>query len=131
MPVYLRPWFLAASFTAAGIFLGYAMHGRDIPPAPDATAPTASGQLIPGEGTFDIGDQFAPGLYQSAESPAGGCSWRRTQKTPTSMQFVASGAPQGEDYVVLRAGETFQTSHCQPWRYIDAPPMALMTSGPG
>lgn len=127
-PVYTRPWFVALIAGSIGAVVAHAATGPNVPPAPLDGAPntfSASARTtIPGSGTVEVGSaDFPPGLYRSSGNRVDTCQWQRTTDTfPAPSHFVASAHPQGEDYVVLRTGETFLTRHCNPWRRVGPEP---------
>lgn len=96
-------------------------HGDGAPPGPDPAAAPLPGPLTSfGDGTFAVGTQIVPGVYQTAGPVAGGvCYWKRSNSEGT----VANAMTKKPQTVQIEAGDTtFKSSECQDWQKTDAPP---------
>jgi hypothetical protein len=93
--------------------------GDGAPPPPEA-APPAGPRTSCGAGTYTVGTDIAPGVYQSAGPVEGGvCYWKRANGEGT----VANAMTKKPQTVQIEAGDTtFKTSDCQQWQLTDAPP---------
>ncbi len=95
------------------------------PPAPgDEAPPPADPPPGPktsfGNGTFAVGTDIAPGVYQS-EGPIEGsaCYWKRAN----GDGMVANAMTKKPQTVQIEPGDTtFKSSDCQDWHLTDAPP---------
>jgi hypothetical protein len=73
-----------------------------------------------GDGTYAVGTDVAPGVYQSAGPVEGGaCYWKRVN----GDGIVANAMTKKPQTVQIEDGDTaFTTSECQEWQKTDAPP---------
>ncbi|MFC8505805.1 hypothetical protein ACFU3J_02630 [Streptomyces sp. NPDC057411] len=104
------------------------------PPGADGTTPagdTVSGPpdtgtaaprgTIPGDGTFFVGKEVAPGTYRSdgpADPNVPYCSWARLKGTtgnPGDL-LAADGSKGPLTVTVLPSDVAFKTEGCKPWR---------------
>ncbi len=95
------------------------------PPAfadPEPPAPPPGPKTSFGDGTFTVGTDIVPGVYQSAGPVEGGvCYWKRSNNEGT----VANAMTKKPQTVQIDAGDTtFKSSECQEWQKTDAPPPA-------
>lgn len=76
--------------------------------------------VIPGNGTFSVGDQIAPGTYQST-AKSDMCYWATLSGfTGTLDQINASDIAEGPQIVEITDGDVgFKTSRCGSWKRID------------
>jgi hypothetical protein len=79
--------------------------------------PTSSGTVIPGEGTFLIGTEVAPGLYKSAPAKGGlPCQWWTLGQLGNDESQTGFDSSDGQTYATLRSSdEAFHTQFCQTW----------------
>ncbi|MFA7508858.1 hypothetical protein ACORG1_30150 [Mycobacterium sp. TJFP1] len=91
------------------------------PPAPPADAPPAAGPktTIDANGSYAVGTEIAPGVYQSAGPIDGGaCYWKRTAGEET----VDNRLTKKPSFVqIMPTDTTFTTSDCQTWQLTNAP----------
>ncbi|OBK78738.1 hypothetical protein [Mycobacterium sp. 1274761.0] len=102
--------------------------GAPGPAQPGAEAAPPPGPLTSfGDGTYQVGTQILPGVYQSAGPVEGGvCYWKRTNGQGT----LANAMSKQPQTVQIQAGDTtFKTSQCQDWQKTDAPPPARPNPG--
>ena len=97
------------------------------PPAPGEEAPHGDEAAPPpgpltsfGDGTYTVGTDIAPGVYQSAGPVEGNaCYWKRSNNDGT----VANAMTKQPQTVEIAPGDTtFKTSKCQEWQKTDAAP---------
>ncbi len=91
-----------------------AQYGEAEPtPAPDSTG---SG-VIPGDGTFLVGEDIQPGTYQTDGGGEFGCYWARLADTSGELEsIIANGNPQGPTTVTISASDAaFETNGCSDW----------------
>src|SRR5215217_1261568 len=88
------------------------------PPPPPPPGPKTSF----GDGTYAVGTDIMPGVYQSAGPVEGGvCYWKRSNGDGT----VANAMTKKPQTVQIEAGDTtFRSSECQDWQKTDAAPPA-------
>lgn len=90
-------------------------------PAPPAPAPPAEGlkTTIDANGTYAIGTDIVPGVYQSAGPVDGGaCYWKRT----AGDQLVDNRLTKKPSFVQIMPTDTsFTTSDCQAWQLTTTP----------
>lgn len=91
------------------------------PPAP-TPAPAAEGlkTTIDADGSYAVGTDIAPGVYQSA-GPVddGACYWKRT----AGDELVDNALTKKPAFVeILPTDTTFSTSDCQVWQLSNTPP---------
>lgn len=126
-----RAYLMCVGGLFVGIFAGYSIGAKSIPPAalPTATAPrTLQGPTdttIPGDGTFLVGPHgtgdVRPGLYHSVGNPLP-CSWRRAKNATFERRaLISSDSGLGDAYVELHAGEFFDTNDCTTWHRVTGP----------
>lgn len=91
-------------------------HADPAPPPPPAP------KTAFGDGTYAVGTEIVPGVYQSAGPVEGGvCYWKRSNGEGT----VANAMTKKPQTVQIEAGDTtFRSSECQEWQKTDAPPPA-------
>jgi hypothetical protein len=85
-----------------------------VPPPPPGPKTTF------GNGTYAVGTDITPGVYQSA-GPVddGACYWKRVN----GDGIVANAMTKKAQTVQIEAGDTaFTSSECQDWQKTDAPP---------
>lgn len=96
-------------------------------PAPAGEPPSREGEAPPpgplssfGDGTYTVGTDILPGVYQSAGPVEGGvCYWKRAN----GDGIVANAMSKKPQTVQIEAGDTtFKSSECQEWQKTDAPP---------
>lgn len=87
-------------------------------PAPPAPPPGPKTSF--GDGTYAVGTDIEPGVYQSAGPVDGGaCYWRRAN----GDGILANAMSKKPQTVQIEAGDTtFKTSKCQEWQKTDAAP---------
>ncbi|HPX37768.1 MAG TPA: hypothetical protein PLH92_13880 [Mycobacterium sp.] len=79
---------------------------------------------ISNDGTYTVGKDITPGVYESAGPlPGAVCYWRRAGADNATLNNAMSKQPQ---IVQIEATDaTFKTKGCQPWQLTDAPPPGL------
>ena len=84
------------------------------PPGP------SQGTAIDEDGTYAVGADIAPGVYQSAGPIDGGaCYWKRT----AGDELVDNALTKKPAVVHIEATDTsFTTSDCQSWQLTNLPP---------
>lgn len=96
------------------------------PPPPDpAAAPAAPAVPVEGlkttidaDGSYTVGTDIAPGVYQSAGPVDGACYWKRT----AGDQLLDNALTKKPAFVqILPTDTTFTTSDCQVWQLTNAP----------
>lgn len=96
------------------------------PPPPDpAAAPAAPAVPVEGlkttidaDGSYTVGTDIAPGVYQSAGPVDGACYWKRT----AGDQLLDNALTKKPAFVqILPTDTTFTTSDCQAWQLTNAP----------
>lgn len=94
------------------------------PPAPapgPAEAPASDGPktTIDADGSYVVGKDIAPGVYQSAGPVDGGaCYWKRA----AGDKLVDNALTKKPAFVEIQATDTsFTTSDCQAWQLTNAP----------
>ena len=106
------------SFTAAAALAGLcailaapAAAAQPAPPPPPA---------IEEDGTYAVGSDIAPGVYQSAGPlDDGACYWKRT----AGEELVDNALTKKPAVVHIEATDTsFTTSDCQAWQLTNLPP---------
>lgn len=117
----LRGYLMAVATLVVGVFAGFSIGAKSIPPSP-APGPIAippqnpTALTIPGDGTFWVGTDVAPGLYRSS-SNADRCSWTREKDATGELKSVrAHDTSIGSAYVYLVEGDFFDTEGCNTWR---------------
>ena len=94
-----------------------------LPPPPPGPKTT-----FEGDGTYAVGTDIAPGVYQSAGPVEdGACYWKRVK----GDGIVDNAMTKKPQIVQIDATDTsFTTSECQQWQKTDAaPPPAAATRG--
>ena len=91
-------------------------------PPPPEPAPAAEGlkTTIDADGSYAVGTDIAPGVYQSA-GPVddGACYWKRT----AGDELVDNALTKKPAFVeILPTDTTFSTSDCQVWQLSNTPP---------
>lgn len=91
------------------------VHADPVPPPPPPGPKTSFG-----DGTYVVGTDVAPGVYQSAGPVDGGaCYWKRVN----ADGIVDNAMTKKPQIVQIEAGDTaFTTSECQEWQKSDAAP---------
>jgi hypothetical protein len=99
-----------------------APHGDGAPPGPAEGAPPPGPKTSFGNGTYTVGTDIMPGVYQSAGPTEGNaCYWKRSNTEGT----VANAMTKKPQTVQIAPGDTsFKSSECQDWQLTDAPPPA-------
>lgn len=93
------------------------------PPGPAEAAPAVPGEgpktTIDADGTYAVGADIVPGVYQSAGPVEGGaCYWKRT----AGDQLVDNRLTKKPSFVQIMPTDTsFTTSDCQAWQLTNAP----------
>ena len=88
--------------------------------APGAPAAPAEGikTTIDADGSYTVGTDIAPGVYQSAGPVDGACYWKRT----AGDQLVDNALTKKPAFVqIMPTDTTFTTSDCQAWQLTNAP----------
>lgn len=100
-------------------------HGEGAPPGPgpdptEAEGPAPGPLNTFGDGTYAVGTEVLPGVYQSAGPIEGGvCYWKRVN----AGGLVENAMTKKPQTVQIQAGDTaFTTNDCQDWQKTDAPP---------
>ena len=90
------------------------------PPGPEGEGPPPGPLSSFGDGTYTVGTDIVPGVYQSAGPVEGGvCYWKRAN----GDGIVANAMSKKPQTVQIEAGDTtFKSSECQEWQKSDAPP---------
>lgn len=106
----------AAAMLVVGLCASTPPASADPEPPPPPPGPKTSF----GDGTFTVGTDIVPGVYQSAGPVEGGvCYWRRANDDGT----VANAMSKKPQTVQIESGDTtFKSSECQEWQLTDAPP---------
>jgi hypothetical protein len=89
--------------------------GAIAPPWPAGAAPA---QVIPGDGTYRVGADIAPGTYVTAGGRDGfHCIWyRHSTLGASSRDTIDTGASTGQQVVTIAPTDaTFETGNCQTW----------------
>jgi hypothetical protein len=110
---------IAAALTAAALSAGTA--AADPAPPPPPPGPKTS---IDTDGTYTVGTDIAPGVYQSAGPVEGStCYWKRSKDS----DIVDNAMTKKAQIVQIDPSDTSFTTHdCQQWQKTDATP-----PGPG
>jgi hypothetical protein len=87
-------------------------------PAPPPPPPGPKSSF--GDGTYAVGTDITPGVYQSAGPVGdGACYWKRVN----GDGIVANAMTKKPQTVEIEAGDTgFTSSECQDWQKTDAAP---------
>jgi hypothetical protein len=90
-------------------------HADPAPPPPPTPKTT-----IDGDGTFAVGTDIAPGVYQSAGPVENGaCYWKRTN----GDELIDNAMTKKPQVVQIDPTDTaFTTNECQQWQKTDAAP---------
>lgn len=105
----------AAALLVVGLIAAPPMAAADpVPPPPPAPKTSF------GDGTYAVGTDIVPGVYQSAGPVEGGvCYWKRSNGDGT----VANAMTKKPQTVQIEPGDTtFKSSECQDWQKTDAAP---------
>jgi hypothetical protein len=107
---------IAAALIAAGWSVSAGAAWAD-PPPPPAPAPKTT---IDADGTYAVGTDITPGVYQSAGPIEGGaCYWKRSN----GDGIVDNAMTKKPQIVAIDPTDTsFTTNGCQQWQKTDAPP---------
>ncbi|MGZ8802437.1 MAG: hypothetical protein ACXWZL_07475 [Mycobacterium sp.] len=109
---------VAALMLTACCAAGTTAHAQPAPPPP---APAEGLKTtIDGDGSYAVGTEIAPGVYQSA-GPVddGACYWKRT----AGDEIVDNALTKKPTFVeILPTDTTFSTSDCQAWQLTNTPP---------
>ena len=107
---------VAAALLVVGWSASAAVAYADPAPPPPPPGPKTSF----GDGTYAVGTDIAPGVYESAGPVDGGvCYWKRAN----GDGIVANAMSKKPQTVQIEAGDTtFKTSECQEWQMTDAAP---------
>lgn len=108
----------AAALLVVGLSASTPLASADPAPPPPPPEPKTSF----GDGTYAVGTDILPGVYQSAGPVEGGvCYWKRSNGDGT----VANAMTKKPQTVQIEAGDTtFKSSECQDWQITDAAPPA-------
>jgi hypothetical protein len=90
------------------------------PAAPNSSAPPAEPlkTTIDADGSYTVGTDIAPGVYQSAGPVDGACYWKRT----AGDELVDNALTKKPAFVqIMPTDTTFTTSDCQAWQLTNAP----------
>jgi hypothetical protein len=112
---------IAAALLAAAWTLPAGAAAADPAPPPPPAGPKTT---IDADGTYKVGTDIAPGVYQSA-GPADGstCYWKRSK----DADIVDNAMTKKAQIVQIDPSDTSFTTHdCQQWQQTDAAP-----PGPG
>jgi hypothetical protein len=94
--------------------------GAPAPTDPAVPAVPAEGlkTTIDADGSYTVGTDIAPGVYQSAGPIDGACYWKRT----AGDQLVDNALTKKPAIVqIMPTDTTFTTSDCQAWQLTNAP----------
>ncbi|MBB2989252.1 hypothetical protein FHR72_000709 [Mycolicibacterium iranicum] len=115
-----------SAWLAACIVAAPMASAQPAPPAPPAPTPPAPGApaaglktTIEASGTYAVGTDIAPGVYQSA-GPVddGACYWKRS----AGDEMVDNRLTKKPAFVQIMPTDTsFTTSDCQAWQLTNAP----------
>jgi hypothetical protein len=88
-------------------------------PEPAPGAPAGPKTTIDANGTYAVGTDIAPGVYQSAGPVDGGaCYWKRA----AGDKLVDNALTKKPAFVQIQATDTsFTTSDCQAWQLTNGP----------
>ncbi len=108
---------IAAAVLAAGWSVSAGAAYADPAPAPPPPGPKTT---FEGDGTYAVGTDIAPGVYQSAGPVKdGACYWKRVK----GDDIVDSAMTKKAQVVQIDATDTsFTTNECQQWQMTDAAP---------
>jgi hypothetical protein len=112
-----------AAWCAGPIALAVAQPGPAPGPAPaPAPGPAPTGALkttIDADGSYTVGKDIAPGVYQSAGPVQdGACYWKRS----AGDKLVDNAMTKKPAFVQIQPTDTtFTTSDCQAWQLTNAP----------
>ena len=115
---------IAAAVIAAGWSVSAGAAYADPAPAPPPPGPKTT---FEGDGTYAVGADIAPGVYQSAGPVAdGACYWKRVK----GDDIVDSAMTKKAQVVQIDATDTsFTTNECQQWQKTDAEPPPAAAPG--
>jgi hypothetical protein len=83
---------------------------------PAAPAPSAPTGTIPGEGTFLVGTDIAPGTYRSGPSRDVPCQWWTQSQLGNDNSQTGFDSSNGQTYATIRPTDaSFHTQFCQTW----------------
>ncbi|WP_123029258.1 hypothetical protein [Mycolicibacterium stellerae] len=107
---------IAAALIVAGCCAPAGVAHADPAPPPPPPGPKTSF----GDGTYAVGTDITPGVYQSAGPVGdGACYWKRVN----GDGIVANAMTKKPQTVQIEAGDTaFTSSECQDWQKTDAAP---------
>ncbi len=91
-----------------------------VPTEPGAPVTPGDGPktIIDADGSYTVGTDIAPGVYQSAGPVDGACYWKRT----AGDQLVDNALTKKPAFVqIMPTDTTFTTSDCQAWQLTNAP----------
>ena len=108
---------IATALFAAGVTLSAGTAFADPAPAPPPPGPKTT---IDADGTYAVGTDIEPGVYQSAGPVEGGaCYWKRSN----GAAIVDNALTKKAQTVAIDSTDTsFTTNGCQQWQKTDAPP---------
>ena len=96
-------------------------------PAPTPAAAPANGPApalktsVDADGTYAVGTDIVPGVYNSAGPVGDGtCFWKRLGADGATLDNALTKKPQ--TVVIDPTDQSFKTNGCQPWQLSDAPP---------
>lgn len=117
-----KPAAVAAAALAGWCAITPAAQAQPAPAPPPPPAPVPAEGLkttIDADGSYAVGTEIAPGVYQSA-GPVddGACYWKRT----AGDQLVDNRLTKKPGFVqIMPTDTTFTTSDCQVWQLTNAP----------
>ncbi len=105
--------------TTATVTAAAPASGPASPPAPTAApaATTTSAKAeIPGDGTFQVGVDIAPGTYVSEAPASEMCYWARLSGQDSVGGIIANNLSKGRSVVTIAATDKFfEVRGCNPW----------------
>jgi len=111
---------VAVALACAAVSAAVPAQAQPAPPAPaPAPAPEGMKTTIDANGTYMVGTDIAPGVYQSA-GPVddGACYWKRS----AGDTLVDNALTKKPAFVQIAATDTsFTTSDCQAWQLTNGP----------
>jgi hypothetical protein len=108
---------VAAALIAAGSTLPAATAWADPEPAPPPPGPKTT---IDADGTYAVGTDIEPGVYQSAGPVEGAtCYWKRSNGTDIVDNALTKKA---QTVAIAPTDTSFTTRSCQQWQKTDAAP---------
>jgi hypothetical protein len=114
----------AAALVIVGCSVSGGVAYADPTPVPSPPGPKTT---FGGDGTYAVGTDIAPGVYESAGPvDVGACYWKRVK----DGSIVDSAMTKKPPIVQIDAADTsFTTNECQQWQKTDAAPPPQATPG--